>query len=450
MNMDGGLHDLNKAMAAVALSDDAPADHDELHHEHLALRPILDILKLSEPRDLLSMPKDLIVSAIGEARLPLDGAAAVHVALGKLHPAAGGQHADTEHRTTFALIEGLIRKMPDSASLTANLTSTFKDLIAKMPDPTATQRAQDKHHLDTIERQQNPYIDERNRVDKLFERAEATYAADPIKALVEQRRTFLASCKAHALTPFEVIVGQWTLYVEHRELGQYLLTTILLHPLPADRIKLHNWYVVRGKGQHYLHSFGAAVMALTVPLFPFTESDDFLELNNILLQNALSSTQSANGSAISGGGPSGIPQKIKELYRLDDSSQILGGGYLHVMDAQGIQTGIVDTTPFEAWVVQVCDERANKTELQLKGVLTSVHKCKDILNARLQTMRSRGPQSDRPFSRDPHNSKSFRSNHAAPSGPRTLRGGEGTDSGNETAPPPGTGAAGPSTKPNRV
>ena len=448
--MDGGLHDLNKAMAAVALSDDAPADHDELHHEHLALRPILDILKLSEPRDLLSMPKDLIVSAIGEARLPLDGAAAVHVALGKLHPAAGGQHADTEHRTTFALIEGLIRKMPDSASLTANLTSTFKDLIAKMPDPTATQRAQDKHHLDTIERQQNPYIDERNRVDKLFERAEATYAADPIKALVEQRRTFLASCKAHALTPFEVIVGQWTLYVEHRELGQYLLTTILLHPLPADRIKLHNWYVVRGKGQHYLHSFGAAVMALTVPLFPFTESDDFLELNNILLQNALSSTQSANGSAISGGGPSGIPQKIKELYRLDDSSQILGGGYLHVMDAQGIQTGIVDTTPFEAWVVQVCDERANKTELQLKGVLTSVHKCKDILNARLQTMRSRGPQSDRPFSRDPHNSKSFRSNHAAPSGPRTLRGGEGTDSGNETAPPPGTGAAGPSTKPNRV
>jgi hypothetical protein len=336
--------------------------------------------------------------------------------------------------------------MPDSASLTANLTSTFKDLIAKMPDPTATQRAQDKHHLDTIERQQNPYIDERNRVDKLFERAEATYAADPIKALVEQRRTFLASCKAHALTPFEVIVGQWTLYVEHRELGQYLLTTILLHPLPADRIKLHNWYVVRGKGQHYLHSFGAAVMALTVPLFPFTESDDFLELNNILLQNALSSTQ----SAISGGGPSGIPQKIKELYRLDDSSQILGGGYLHVMDAQGIQTGIVDTTPFEAWVVQVCDERANKTELQLKGVLTSVHKCKDILNARLQTMRSRGPQSDRPFSRDPHNSKSFRSNHAAPSGPRTLRGGEGTDSGNETAPPPGTGAAGPSTKPNRV
>jgi hypothetical protein len=407
--------------------------------------------------ELVSLPDRVLHRAMQELILTTPQEAALLLAIAKARtefqqrrqvPVRG--YADTEHRTAFALIEELIRKMPDSASLTANLTSTFKDLIAKMPDPTATQRAQDKHHLDTIERQQNPYIDERNRVDTLFERAEATYAADPIKALVEQRRTFLASCKAHALTPFEVIVGQWTLYVEHRELGQYLLTTILLHPLPADRIKLHNWYVVRGKGQHYLHSFGAAVMALTVPLFPFTESDDFLELNNILLQNALSSTQSANGSAISGGGPSGIPQKIKELYRLDDSSQILGGGYLHVMDAQGIQTGIVDTTPFEAWVVQVCDERANKTELQLKGVLTSVHKCKDILNARLQTMRSRGPQSDRPFSRDPHNSKSFRSNHAAPSGPRTLRGGEGTDSGNETAPPPGTGAAGPSTKPNRV
>ena len=448
--MDGGLHDLNKAMAAVALSDDAPASTpsprpktgrsdvelledickrynsdghaDKMDIDNLALLDLSDLRQFMQEECFTTREVGRAVAAMTKIK-------------NQKHAAQTQQERDSRVDTASV-----------SASLTANLTSTFKDLIAKMPDPTATQRAQDKHHLDTIERQQNPYIDERNRVDTLFERAEATYAADPIKALVEQRRTFLASCKAHALTPFEVIVGQWTLYVEHRELGQYLLTTILLHPLPADRIKLHNWYVVRGKGQHYLHSFGAAVMALTVPLFPFTESDDFLELNNILLQNALSSTQ----SAISGGGPAGIPQKIKELYRLDDSSQILGGGYLHVMDAQGIQTGIVDTTPFEAWVVQVCDERANKTELQLKGVLTSVHKCKDILNARLQTMRSRGPQSDRPFSRDPHNSKSFRSNHAAPSGPRTLRGGEGTDSGNETAPPPGTGAAGPSTKPNRV
>ena len=162
-NMEqSSLHDLNVAKAAVALSD-----HDELHHEHLALRPILDILKLSEPRDLLSLPKDLIASAIEEARLPLDGAAAVHVALGKLHPAASGQHADTEHRTALALI---------------------RELIRKMPDPVDAQRAQDRHHLDLLARKDYPYKGDRERLLKFL------HAASSFPDLLSTSVLFLSAC----------------------------------------------------------------------------------------------------------------------------------------------------------------------------------------------------------------------------------------------------------------
>ena len=394
------LHDLNVAMAAVALSD-----HDELHHEHLALRPILDILKLSEPRDLLSLPKDLIASAIEEARLPLDGAAAVHVALGKLHPAASGQHADTEHRTALALI---------------------KELIRKMPDPVDAQRAQDRHHLDLLARKDYPYKGDRERLLKFLHAAQLDYRSDSDTFLEPLRSTFLVNCKAHNLGPMEIIAGQWTLFTTDKKLGAYLYATILLHPMQSERVRMHNWYMTQDKPEHWLNSFGPVISRLTVPLFPF--HPDCESLNNILLNDPdLNNTDS---SAISGGrAPSKtrLPAPIAKLYRFADP--LVGGGFLPVLDAQGQQTGIVDTSSFEAWVSKLCDERATKTEEEVSRALTSICKGKTALHTRLHAIRGPNQQTqNRQRNQPPYRNSRW--------------GGETSESGNAPALPTSTVAAG--------
>ena len=327
--------------------------------------------ELMTTEELVSLPDRVIDSAVQELRLTLQQESALIIAIDKARkefhqrrqvPAGG--YGDTEHRTAFALIEELIRKMPD---------------------PVAAQRAQNQYHLDLLARKDYPYKGDRDRLLKFIHDAQVDYRSDSDTCLDPLRSTFLVNCKAHNLGPMEIIAGQWTLFTTDKKLGAYLYATILLHPMQSERVRMHNWYMTKDKPEHWLNSFGPVIARLTVPLFPFHPECE--SLNNILLNNP-DILNNDDSSALSGGqAPSKprLPHDIAKLYRFADP--LVGGGFLPVLDAQGQQTGIVDTTSFEAWVAKLCDERATKTEAEVTRALTSIYNGKTALHARLNAIR---------------------------------------------------------------
>ena len=362
--------------------------------------------------ELVSLPDRVLHRAMQELILTTPQEAALLLAIAKARtefqqrrqvPVRG--YADTEHRTAFALIEELIRKMPD---------------------PVEARRAQDQHHLDLLARKDYPYKGDRERLLKFLHAAQLDYRSDSDTFLEPLRSTFLVNCKAHNLGPMEIIAGQWTLFTTDKKLGAYLYATILLHPMQSERVRMHNWYMTQDKPEHWLNSFGPVISRLTVPLFPF--HPDCESLNNILLNDPdLNNTDS---SAISGGrAPSKtrLPAPIAKLYRFADP--LVGGGFLPVLDAQGQQTGIVDTSSFEAWVSKLCDERATKTEEEVSRALTSICKGKTALHTRLHAIRGPNQQTqNRQRNQPPYRNSRW--------------GGETSESGNAPALPTSTVAAG--------
>jgi hypothetical protein len=133
-----------------------------------------------------------------------------------------------------------------------------------------------------------------------------SFAQSPKEALQEQ---YIALAKAHLIAPEDAIAGAYVLFGNDRAMKVF---AGILQQEPAERVRLHNAYVINELGPVWLTQYGTCLKALHWPLFPPTP--ELSTLNTILLREA-------KGACVSGGATRTRP----DVYRREDVSAVEGG-----------------------------------------------------------------------------------------------------------------------------
>ena len=213
----------------------------------------------------------------------------------------------------------------------------------------------------STDHQQFPWMAAEEAARRNIEALQQEYLADKKKALEALRSLFASKARIGTLGHVENLVGQYVLYCPDLEYATFLLMAILLKMPKNARISTHNWLVAGDMPRSDVETFGAAIAALTAPLYP--PAAPLASLNQQLLESVPSSkvSQVAGGSAV----PDILDLVIGPTFQAPPHS-VSGAGVLPVQQ-YGESYG-VDMSPVEAAVnnlqAQISELQKQKTALQ--------------------------------------------------------------------------------------
>jgi hypothetical protein len=187
----------------------------------------------------------------------------------------------------------------------AALIELLKVLVASMAKgDTAAVAAIEKNNLYAITLQQQPWLHDMARHMASVQGWTDAYNNDREAAVKAAQQEFVELAKTKQLTIFEVLVGQWTLFAQDKELAAHVLGRIVCHPKRDERVRIHNWHIVQDKPKDWIEAWGEQVNKATVPLFPIVSG--LGGLNTQVLSNV--------DTQVSGGAISDPPSETAKLY----------------------------------------------------------------------------------------------------------------------------------------
>jgi hypothetical protein len=211
-------------------------------------------LKLTSPAQLHEMKSKTMETAIQE--LKLDGAAQAELDL--------WLHASRPSST--ARVTGANQ---DATSILANEVRRQADHV------------------------QFPWLAAEEAARRSIEAMQKEFLADKDKAFDALRSLFVAKARISSLGQVENLVGQYLLYAPDRDYAAYLLMSLLLKTPAVNRVSMHNWMIASDMPRSDVEAYGAAIQALTSPLYPATAP--LSSQNQQLLEKALSPASPSGG-----------------------------------------------------------------------------------------------------------------------------------------------------------
>ena len=218
------------------------------------------------------------------------------------------QHADESTRSQ------LLQSLTTLSNIDrAQVSSTWAKLAANVKSEVDTTQALKDHFQASEQRQLEPWRLALQRTQARHKR----YMGESRESL---QAAFIDLSKNHALTPTEVLIGQYALFSADPESGLKALGAMLVRELPVQRMSAHNTLVATANGEEFLCAIGPYLERLEHPLFP--PDVRFSALNQAILRAC--SSEPHVGLTVSGGASdrrTGIAADANPLYRRAVSGQ---------------------------------------------------------------------------------------------------------------------------------